>query len=305
MERLVLYRPVTLIGPSFLGFNTSTIISRHPNRQPGWWLNCGSANEKDNPDKLILLNYENLVLGKNSLDLVARPRPPIFVYIHGLGTIHLGRRFGFRARIIEHLLALRFAGLDEVVLSFPEGRVRYDTSGATFWETALPHLTSAGRLSRYRLPSHFVGDERRWMSCHSEECGPGLTIHVHIDYGNGLMHNETYTWSLATFERVVQARTLGFPRWRKPVARLAHLCGWPHYPEILWPRDRPSPRECQETADHHVLDLLGEMALAQPAGGLLDGVYERHCGGHKLGLELCRRVGDTWHAYNRPLSRVA
>lgn len=311
MDRLVLTKSVTVIGRSFLGYPARVMFSRHPDCLPGWWLNTKGIEGLASPRHFLTLSPENLVLGKNSIDLVAHPRAPAFEYAHGLGVIRLGRRFGWRAQIAEHLLALRFSGLDAVVLTVPEGCIPYDGCAASFWQAVKPHLQTAGALKFLRLPNVVIEDTKRGAKLSTRPYGhnPGLTFHAEIDYGDGLAGQLVMPWSLDAFETVATARTLGWPSSRQPLAKLARRFGWPHYDHVMWPSFQPSPEqlalEVQTILQHRILDLCGELAAAQPSGCLLGGHADSLCSGHRQGIKVVVEVHDKWHAYNRNYSRAA
>lgn len=297
MERLVLKQLVTVTGKSFLGRDATVTLAPHPRNERGWWWNVGT----DVQPNLQPLTCENITPGLHSLDFVwgSHTSTPDQA-MSGVRALAKLPTYKYRVPIVEHVIALRGSGLDSVVITTPSRRLPYDGCAAIFWDAVKPHLDCAGTVRWVRLPPTQTGtDTSRFMLCSPYDQEPGLQIKIYIDYGDGIQLEKTYPWSLEIFEQAVRSITFGYPHRRRHLARLARVFGWPHYDHVMW-RNLADPKGDAETiALHRLLDLMGELAAAQPAGFLFGGTIESHCAGHRHGLLLAHEVARTWYDFNR------
>ena len=267
-QRLVLREPVHVIGHTLVGLPAE--ITLRPTRSEGWWVQCGD---------------------------VCRP---LTGELLGLGHHHLTMQIGeLRAHIVEHLLAIRFFGLDSVCIVFDEGaRVPYWGSGQHYWDQVRNSCVPDGKLTRctfkdqFELPSHNL---RKWLRFTPSDAGL-LRIFVSIDYADPAIGQGVFDFTLTTeqLQRIAEARGLGSPHWIRGMVTYLGRFGWPHAEAFAW-RTQTSPAALrEELARHRVWDLLGALAFETPARAMLEGTIHTRIAGHAddvLCMRLLRQVG--------------
>ena len=215
--------------------------------------------------------------------------------------------------VVEHLLALRFLGIDAVEIEVAQGAgewVPYGGNANLYWEKIERHVKYDGVLkpSKLRTSNSYTATDKegRIRTVHLDTTNPEkpeFIVTVKIDYprfkGNlpEGTHEITHRFPLgqpSDMADVVASRPLLQPSWLEPVLKMAYSAGiWPHFDQVLKrsefdPND-PTPY-LREIALHRLLDLLGSLAVTMDAGEYHTGSVSSERGGHSVDVELLKKV---------------
>lgn len=268
MKKLRLKNSVTIEGPDCFG--RKAWITFHPTVEAGWhWTPY--------PKHQFVVPIDWRIAGH----LVS----PGLLYIQYQDT---------RLYIVEHLLSLRFTGLDGIRIEGSKWPP-YHARPLEIWQALQPELAGTSEDVTWISPkgeaswkytngrSGFVSLEPGSRSC--------LTVDVTINYP-GLGEKTVLKFfpdhNPAVFENILSARAPGWPRWRYPLCLVGSKFGWPHFHSICWPQRLSCEDTLREFVLHRVGDLLGGLALAS-ATALLSGRAISHCAGHAADLGLLRQ----------------
>jgi UDP-3-O-acyl-N-acetylglucosamine deacetylase len=265
MQRLRLLRPLNVKGNSFLGIPSSIFLL--PTDEPGWYVRF-----------------------KNQDDVALRPE--MLEYKLRRLVLRHGRQ---KLQIVEHLLALRGSGLDNVCIVPQSGGIPYFGHANGFWRQVVGNVRNEGHLARYTIrpdmleASHLDGS---FVHFHRNVSGK-LILKVDIDYRG--IGSRKIAWDITRmpFHGLATARPPGIPRHLKFVQRLANRLKWPHTDAIIWPQDMTSDAWLEETARHRALDILGALATVMPQGGMLEGVVHSSRAGHRHDTKLIRLITES------------
>ncbi len=274
MNRYVLREPVEVTGKPFFAWGifrkTPDVTLRlEPTEKSGWYWQ---------------VNGEDVLIAAHMLENKKRH----------LVLVHEERIL----RVVEHLLVLRFSGLDNVRIICDAEWLPYDGCAWSVWHACLPVLQAAGTLEPVGISHMFEVHSENNASAVRLDAGinlHSLDVCISIDYAGMGKENQDYTFPMPMdeFGEFVRAPTQGWPRWFKPVAWFAGtFLGWPHYKAILWPpRSGESTEYALRTfAQHRALDLLGALSVLCPPGKLLVGVVYSHRAGHAKDVEMIHTI---------------
>lgn len=259
MNRYVLEQEVHICGRDFFGREASVIL--RPTREKGWYWQADNEVVPLSP-AILTRKWRRLALTHKGAEL----------------------------NVFEHLGALRFTGLDNVLIVSATNWLPHDGSAAIFWDACKPHVRSAGTLVGQQMTpqQRFEGDR---SLRYSHYCGEVLVVHVAVDYpslGQGKAYGAFP--SIAEFESIASVRTQGWPRWSRNAAIVAGWCGWPHRHNSVWPQEHPAADTSRHFAQHRMIDLLGALSVACPPGGMMTGAIRSRCAGHALDAAFVRQL---------------
>ncbi len=211
---------------------------------------------------------------------------------------HLRLRHGRKlARIIDHVLALRFLGLDCVCIVIERGsRVPYFGNGMPYLRSVLDALQPDGYLQRCTLTNTAIPRIKnpRKLLVFEPRSDERLQIKVGIDYGNDkriFSGEHRYVVNEETILECAEAKGLGEYEWTKLLIEWLHGMRWPHANEFVW-RGQIDPQVLGKTlARHRVWDLLGALSVSVPAGCMPEGSITTTLAGHTEDLLLNRAIG--------------
>jgi UDP-3-O-acyl-N-acetylglucosamine deacetylase len=292
MPRLRLTDPVLIEGTGPLGPASGKAgIWLRPTDEPGWFWK-----KKDGTKIPIDLN----MVKEGGFDV----HPRHYLYFQD------GKE---KLLVVEHLLALRFLGLDAVEIEVAEGAgdwVPYDGSAELYWQKIEKHLKYDGVLKPSVLhtsDSYTTTDEngveRTVRLDTTNPKNPEFVVNVKIDYprfGGALPDGKqeiTQRFPLhdpTAMLDVIQSRPLLQPAWLEPMLRMAYKGGiWPHFNQVLKqsefdPND-PTPY-LREVARHRMLDFLAALAMTMNAGEYLTGSASSERAGHATDVALLKKV---------------
>ncbi|MDD5110744.1 MAG: hypothetical protein PHI63_06065 [Patescibacteria group bacterium] len=267
MQQLRLKDTVTVRGPNLLGRQSSITFS--PIENIGWfWLN----------------------------DDTHRPIPICATLVSGRTrriTLCLN---GTRLEIYEHIGALAWTGLTGVAIRSDRFPPYYGRIGE-FWHALQPHCQPVSGEAHWQTPHEAVhvtsDDGQRFIDFLPHTTGtPTLTAVISVDFPGLGRARQRYTLATADVERGFDTHTLGWPPHWYWVSRLAPRILWPHHRHINWPHDNDRQTMLQSILDHRFGDLLGTLSLLGD-GSLIAGEVTSHCAGHRLDIQLVRRLSGT------------
>jgi len=266
MDRFILTKSVVIRGHDFWGRTTAVRIE--PTSSRGWYWQVNGTDVHINPS--MLASRRNRI-----------------ALMHDKRELH----------VFEHLGALRFAGLDNVRLITDNAWLPYDGSAGLFWSACQPYIRRDG-LSRLYTASQRVSVAR--YQGHGErsvtyEPGPSRTleVRVYINYPELGELDRTWTFPRVSFGEIGYTKTQGWPRWRRPFAKVASRLGWPHERAVIWPQEHSAEHTLELFARHRALDIVGALSVLCPAGGVLVGKVSSHCAGHADDINLINKCWVT------------
>lgn len=241
----------------------------HPNRKRGWWFDVG--NGALYPCDLNIVEYNNDLFGRR-------------LRFNEAGKI---------LEVIEHIMPLRFTGLDSIVFSCPTSLPPYSGNAFYYWERLKPFLVEE---AGYEIPWFEIKEPTFCAGKRKVSITPlnKLEIEVNIAYKD--FGSITKTISLndsVNLENIFKARTQAwyfnikvtkilfyiskFWIFLRPFAAHECLC-WPTHKENL-----------DEFAKHRILDILGILALIKH-DQLPMLRYISRMAGHKQDLKTLRLI---------------
>ena len=269
--RYVLNEPVVISGQSLLGLRAEIRLER--TQEPGWWIAMDGTDVKLSPALL------------------------------GTGHRHLTLQSGaWKTRIVEHLLPLRFFGLDNVRIVFVKRkRMPYRGTGKEFVQAVKQQMRPDGMLESYTLnTSYRVQVRDGWGTLEFEpRTSGGLEFQVTIDYPNDpAIKFDTFRWTLSRdmLNRWAQAKGLGHFHPLRPFLRKLSAIGWAHADQWVWRGDLSPWEMAYSLAEHRLWDYLGALAVALPDGGMPIGLVNMYVASHADDVRQIRFIDQTgWH----------
>ncbi|OHA21017.1 MAG: hypothetical protein A2849_01770 [Candidatus Taylorbacteria bacterium RIFCSPHIGHO2_01_FULL_51_15] len=234
------------------------------------------------------------------------PRGPLLPIEIGLaryyppfGFIYL-RHGWYSLAVYEHVGAPVFTGLTGIIV---EGTAHppYHGRALELWEAlnreALEHGGDARwcrpvEAVEWRYPNEGRGRERYTrFEPHTDIDNHSLDVEILSDYpGIGaLTKHFSFPADSAVLNRSFRVHAQGFPKWKRPVARIASYLGWPHFNCVTWPSDYSGEEAIERFVLHRLTDVLGAFSLVShnrlPAGRITS-IRSGHLGD----LEVLRRA---------------
>jgi len=258
MNRHLLTEEVLVGGKDFWGRTTSVLLT--PTEKSGWYWNVQGG---------------PLLIDKNVLDVKRR-------------RIML-RHHGERMHVSEHLLPLRMAGIDNVLVTPETDWLPYDGSAKIFWDACKNKLQHSGEFQSVSFDNTQVKDGRRFVR-YSPTPENDLIIDVTIDYPKLGSYRKVTEMSKLKFHQLARVKTQGWPPYSKHIACLAAKFGWPHYNNVVWPKDSSDLSVLRQFSLHRTLDILGAVSALLSPGTMLTGTIHSHCAGHAHDVQLVHRL---------------
>ena len=261
IKEMKLSRPVIIQGFDYFGRKTEMTLT--PYDELGWFWKCG---------------HEIIPISSNILHSKTR---------------HLALRSGRRElHVIEHLLALRWLGLNSVLVDCEGNWLPYHGRSLELHEKVLCNCYATDR----EIP-WFAADEAicrypkgdRYTK-YTPTTSSGLTLKIICDYA-GLGRNESIFRIGEDPSKIFASHTQGYPAWLYYPSVIAGLVWWPHHDKITWPQ-KSGNETLNKFVLHRTTDLLGGLALFN-SHGLLAGEVTSYCSGHWADAKLVREVGTT------------
>ena len=263
MKKLRLKRPVVVSGKDVFGRRAYLVFE--PTEEGGWWWRPNQSNLS----KIIEVRWENA--GHMVL-------PGLLYLKHG----------EVQMNIIEHILPMRFLGLDGVIFQgsrWPpyHGRV------LEVLERLMEQVEETEKEMSWIEPAQSV----KWSYSngrqgfveivpHKHLSKPCLSVEVTVDYAG--IGKETvcanFPDDLSMVEGIFSARAQGWPSWRYYLCLVASAFGWPHFRAITWPQRLSANEAINLFAWHRVADLLGGFSLTSPFD-LPSARVVSYCAGHE------------------------
>ena len=249
MKKKTLMGTVIVTGNSFTS-NAFASITFTPTKEPGWYLQTKEG--------LVPINSRIAYCKKGRIVISA---------------------FGTTINVWEHIGALRFMGISNVIVSIPK-----ETKSKPYWP---PYLGGAGAYYRELRSSIIETDEeiqfiKPSINCHWSYPSRrnGFTA-VNQDDCFSIKAKSGWT-PLQTTEKTIKlldenfqtlltneiftARPQGYPHWAYYVAYCAEIFGWGNFHYISWLKDAKSFGQLQqlqqEWENHRLQDVLGAASLA-------------------------------------------
>lgn len=203
----------------------------------------------------------------------------------------------------EHVGILRAIGLRGVRVQLLDGASwpPYDGRSFALWQAVVPHMRERGDLSPFRPTCVAIqkatNGQRYVQYSRSKQWDNALLIQGVVHYPRT---NAKHFWHKHPGDDtlpLVCARSLGWPRSLRMPAKLAGMCGWPHYGNLNWPGNMPEPTWLDEAVQHRILDLLSVINFAAPAELFLVGHIFSRKGGHATDVGLLHEL-----AYNQKMA---
>lgn len=258
MNRLKLFVPaVTVHGQDIFGRNARIKFSAY--EKTGWHWQCGNevvpitSDLASYQNRRITLRYKTYVL-----------------------------------EIYEHIGALRWTGLDGIIVKSPKfppyfGRV------AETWNTLRPCCKKTGDKISWVIPReacfHAEGDRSISISPNGLD---ELIMSIFLDI-KGIGSNVTTYKMPSPLDSIFEARALGQPNYFYYLSKFLRFWGWPHHENATW-KQKDSPEELlQKISLHRVTDLLGALSLVTH-DRLVSGETVSIKGGHRIDIEMIKKL---------------
>jgi UDP-3-O-acyl-N-acetylglucosamine deacetylase len=272
IPRLVLKEKVDIEGRDIFG--QQALLTLHPTDKPGWYWRVDGQDIAITVDMLVSRSAHYLSLNYKQHEL----------------------------KVVEHLLPLRFTGLDSVVIESPNNWTPYDAGGINFWLAVENKIKYDGELTPTNFSVAATHNEQgkkfnRILTYDPNKTGK-LEVRAIIDYKKygGKADNEI-SLPLTDFKdpqgliKFFTARTLGQPQYLSFFLEQARKLGWPHYKNIVWEKSGASPQQIlEEIGRHRMLDFLGAMAVLPNAGEYLVGSFFSDKGNHASDVKLLKAI---------------
>lgn len=271
MKKLVLSCDVSISGKDIFGRKSHLTFS--PTKKPGWWWQYRQDEEP------LLITPDLLQAARHRVRLIHRePRN--------------GKPYIFEC--CEHILSLRWLGLDGVVLHSEENWPPYFGSPYGYWRYLQNHCTESTEIFSWVTPRSpvtgvYYRNVERWTRIIRQDT-PLLKVHIHIDYPQ--LGQYAFDWHNDIFHPSwLSARTQGWPAWWRYPLRMLPKSLWPHYNEILWPRISNRQETLNSFALHRLVDLLGALSIAHPTCLVAAHVTSHHSG-HRADVAAVQSLKD-------------
>jgi UDP-3-O-acyl-N-acetylglucosamine deacetylase len=265
MKKLRLNESVTVKGYDLFGRKSS--ITFRPSEQPGWWW--------DNNGKVIPIDRKIVKLKKNQLIL---------------------EKNGQKLHTIEHILVLRWLGLDGVIIqsdSWPP----YHGRPQEIWDSLKPKTSPVAeevKWGQHLCFKHVHHDDNRTVQF-CPGLSKGLSLKIICDFPKFGRREKWFMISQEgdpILEKCLGARALACNS-RSIIIQsisgfLYHLGLWRHHHCLAWPNIRQESL-LDELVSHRLIDLLGALAMLNK-NWLPAGIIISHKGGHALDLELIKMM---------------
>lgn len=262
MQRLLLSKEVKI--NDFNLFGRPAFIYLTPCSEPGWYWDIGTD--------LVPINQSLVQLRKNRIVLQYR---------------------GNTLNIAEHILSLRWTGLDGVIVkasSWPP----YFGGMMKLWQAIQLNLLETDQ----QVPWLKIAKEKsinidgRSVRCASSNVS-GLKIKITADFprfGRLTKRFKLPDESLADYFTARPLATNSESNFWPTLSRMVEKTGlWPHHQHLAWPTEQSSQELLEELANHRLLDLLGALAMVDhyrlPAGRIIS-----IKGGHALDVHLINTI---------------
>lgn len=196
--------------------------------------------------------------------------------------------------IYEHIGALKWTGLDNVIISC-DAWPPYDGRSWELYHTLRPCIQNTDRLIQWCTTDQEISVEfsglRSGFTRIIPDTKKSLRVIVISKYEG--LGKKTLTLNFpagnGTFEEIFKAFAPGWPPKLFYLQKLASLFGWPHLKKSLWPKSCQSKDQALEQfALHRATDLLGALSLIHPYR-LLSGTVISYCSGHWADTEVVKR----------------
>lgn len=269
MHRLMLERAVTIEGSDFFG--RRAILTINPAKVAGWMLQytkCGYA---------VPVDYKIAVYRKRRVTLSYDET---------------------RAHVYEHLGALRYMGIDGVMIRPITAWLPYYGRTWEMWQSVKDacleinrpmHWCAVKEVLRYDHPAPRKG----YTIIEPPENINDLCLEasIMINFPGLGAYARRYSTDRLTMERAMQVYTQGWPPWLRHLSRMASFwpLSWPHHQHINWSNGQPTSVILPEFGLHRLVDLLGTLSLTR-WDRLLAGHVTSVCGGHFTDLEFVKFI---------------
>lgn len=252
MNKLFLTDEVIVRGPDYWGRESWIKFSHHPGSKPGWWWDTGEA--------LVPIDIR-----------IAETKTRRVILRHGRHTLN----------IWEHVGALRFTGLDSVVVaceSFPSVGIfsgcwtPYDGCSALFWRALQSAVSESEEKVVWRRvcrEGHFIypGAYHRQTMIRPPVGDEVLRISATTDYpGLGRQTTEVdYPANRNVLDLAMETKSQGWPLWAYRPGRWLEKREWlpvrPRPSQMTWPQVVGTSKARVMFNHHRVLDIFGGLSL--------------------------------------------
>lgn len=265
MFRQRLTQPVEVVGRNYFGLASRMLIC--PTNRPGWYWNVLGKEIPITP---------NMIEGRKRRVAIKDPDSNTSI------------------NVFEHIGVLRALGLDGVVFS-SDPWPPYDGCAQTLWDALSPYTTMGRQTIPWStVPYEFVGmcSNRKRYTRIQPNNQKRLYVTVVVDYPSLGRHELQFEVSDTQEEVVdkgfISVGSQGWPRGLYPLSKTASLLHWPHHKNIVWPQHYRPDETIRKFAEHRMLDVLGDISLLFPQGGMLSANILSHCSGHEADVEVVK-----------------
>ncbi|MFA5993941.1 MAG: hypothetical protein WC823_03210 [Parcubacteria group bacterium] len=260
MNILRLKESVVVSGMDIFGRRSQ--IKFFPFNLPGWYWRCGSEIVPITLD-IALCNPRRITLKYKDYCL----------------------------EIYEHIGALRWTGLDGVVIESPRLPPYHGRTGE-LWHALKPFCRETGEKALWIKPSNVCDEITSREGCRSVSLesldSEGLSISVSIEI-EGLGNQVKNCELPMALDNVFDAHTLGWPSRLYYFSKLAGIIGWPHHKNIAWAQTSTQEGLLDKISLHRIGDLLGALSLITH-DHLVSGRIISHRGGHRLDMDMINKI---------------
>ncbi len=273
MKKKKLLRPVTITGTGFWGGASGfwefprrqASITFRPFNLPGWYWKT---------------KYGNIPIN-------------LSIATMGMGEITL-RYKDAELHVWEHIGSLRFLGIDGILIESTPWPP-YHGRAWELYDELKSSLIESDKECTCIYPKNAVFHEiRNRNGVRSTSIVPPLYDNLEIsnscqwgklpDYRNDFKVTEEYV------EACIKICAQGFPKWRHPIAKIAHRLGlYPHMDKAVWPGKNAPSTTALWFGMHRNADLLGALSLAHHEHLLHAKIVTDH-GGHAIDLAALRKT---------------
>jgi len=274
IKKKILTEPITIVGRNVWGFKS--YITFTPCNKPGWHF-YNPVTKKDIP-----IDRHHVQCSKMS---------NLFI-----------RYWRAEMHILEHLLSLRWFGLDGICIS--------GSTYPPYWSALeyLNYLEEHGVLAEsdeymksfpiteeyaYSRPHTYFQKPRVVIlspsgTPHTEEEFIDMMISVYIDYKEIGTSFKSYR-SIDSFRSVLGTYPQGYPLYRYNLCKILSGFGWPHFGKVVWSQNQASDITLKEFSDHRAADILGDLAMISSLGLPSNFIFDSSLGGHLFDLNTTKQ----------------
>lgn len=259
MDLLELIQPVVVSGRDIFGRKSQ--ITFAPYDFPGWHWKCG-----------------NEVVPINSSIALCNSRRITLVYKE------------FRLEIYEHIGALRWTGLDGIIIESPKFPP-YHGRTKELWDALKPFCQKTGNQGVWVKPLEgclVIGADDASRKVSFEPLDGKLIISVILKIKKLGERVEEYELPML-LEEIFEAHSLGWPPYLYYVSKLAKAFGWPHHENVGWVQKNTADILLEKICRHRLVDLLGALSLVTHEH-FLSGRVVSYKGGHAIDLGMINRM---------------